>query len=193
MNREETINVLQKAAEKLAREHGFTDIEIGEEREKGFWGEGLTEYLEEKFGSCTQEIKWRDPKNKYNYIEFRFRFANPVIAMCTFDRGDDGNNLASIEYSDSRADWSHYDEERILPTWKGGDGEKTGHFVDYIHTDDFVPSERQIWGNKGHDYERKIESAIEHFCNLRTLTHDELKDVSKEAEINQEEEEERDI
>ena len=140
MNREETILVLQKAAEHLARERGYADIEIGEDRQKGIWGEKLTKHLEEKFGSCTQEIKWLDPENRNNYVEFRFRFANPVISINTFDHGDKKQNMASIEYSDHFADWSHYDEDRILPTWKGGDGKKTGHFVDYVHTGDFEAS-----------------------------------------------------
>ena len=38
-------------------------------------------------------------------------------------------------------------------------------------------SERQIWGDKGHGYEREIESAIAHIRDLRALTHDELKDM----------------
>ena len=176
MNREETILVLQKAAEHLARERGYTDIEIGEDRQKGIWGENLTKYLEEKFGSCTQEIKWRDPENRNNHVEFRFRFADPVISINTFDRGDKKQNMASIEYSDHYADWSHYDEDRILPTWRGGDGEKTGHFVDYVHTGDFEASERLIWGDKGHAYEREIESVIAHIRDLRAFTYDELKD-----------------
>ena len=177
MTREETIQVLQKAAEHLAREHGYTDIEIGEDRQKGIWGENFTKYLEEKFGSCTQEIKWRDPENRNNYVEFRFRFSDPVISINTFDRGDKKQNMASIEYSDHFADWSHYDEDRILPTWKGGDGEKTGHFVDYVHTGDFEASERQIWGDKGHEYEREIEDMIAYIRDLRALTYDELKDM----------------
>lgn len=176
MNRDETIKVLQKAGENLARSLGFTDIVIGEDRQKGIWGENLTKYLEEKYGSCTQEIKWQDSENRNNYVEFRFRFSDPVISINTFDRGDKKQNMASIEYSDHYADWSHYDEERVLPTWKGGDGKETGHFVDYVHTGDFEASERQIWGDKGHDYERKIENEIEYIRDMRALTYDELKD-----------------
>lgn len=163
MNREETIKMLQVVGSRLAEKYGYSETIIGEDRQKGLWGEKLTKHLEEKFGSCTQEIKWRDPENQDNYVEFRFRFADPVISINTFDRGDKKQNMASIEYSDHFADWSHYDEDRILPTWRGGDGEKTGHFVDYIHTGDFEASERQIWGEKGNDYDREITEMIEDY------------------------------
>lgn len=161
MNREETIQILQKAAEELARKHGYTNLQIGEDRQKGIWGERLTEYLEKTYGECTKEIKWCDPDNSNNYVEFRFRFSDPVISMGTFDRGDQRQNMASLEYSDHFADWTHYDEERELPSYRQTEDKKTGHFVDYVHTGEFICSERQIWGDKGHDYEREIEGVIE--------------------------------
>lgn len=177
MNREETIYVLQRTCEALARQRGYTDIEIGEDRQKGIWGENMTKYLEETYGSCTKEFRYQDPENSSNYVEFRFRFADPVIALHTFERGDDKEQLANIEYSDSHADWTHYDEDRILPTWKGGDGEKTGHFIDYVHTGEFRPTEYQLWGDKGYSYQQEILNAIQRTRDIMAMDYDSLKDT----------------
>lgn len=160
MNRDETIKMLRDIGETIAKKYGYTDLLIGEDRQKGIWGERLTAHLEEKYGECTQEIKWVDPENNENYVQFRFRFANPVISHGRFDRGDDHSHYASQEFSDFHADWSHYDEDRILPTWRGGDGEKTGHFVDYVHNGEFRCTEKQVWGEKGNDFDREITELI---------------------------------
>lgn len=181
MNREETIYVLQRTCEALARQRGYTDIEIGEDRQKGIWGESMTKYLEETYGSCTKEIRYRDPENSNNYVEFRFRFSDPVIALHTFERGDDKEQLANIEYSDSHADWTHYDEDRILPTYKGGDGKKTGHFIDYVHTGEFRPTEYQLWGDKGYSYQQEILNTMQKVKDLMAMDYDDLKCAVKDV------------
>ncbi len=160
MTREETIKVLQEAGSRFAKENGFTDMQIGEDRQNGIWGEKFTEYLEKTYGECTKEIRWYKPENEKSYVEFRFRFANPVIAVRTFDRGDKRESLASLEFSDMKADWTHFDEERELSKWAQTEDKKTGHFVDYIHDDDFELSEMQIWGEKGLDYQKELIEEI---------------------------------
>ena len=158
MNRKETITMLQEVGSNLALKYGFTDMEIGEDRQKGIWGEKLTAYLEEQFGECTKEIKWRSPENPNNYVEFRFRFQDPVLALNTFDRGEVKSNLASLEYSDHDADWTHYDELR-RKSWDKEDVEPY-HFVDYVHTDKYRLSEMQVWGDKGLNYVKEIQDMI---------------------------------
>ena len=46
MDRKETIKTLQNIGAKLAEEYGYYNVIIGEDRQKGFWGEKFTEYLE---------------------------------------------------------------------------------------------------------------------------------------------------
>lgn len=161
MNREETILLLQTVGGKIAKEFGFDNCIIGEDRQKGFWGERLTEYLEKENGECTKEIRWCSPDNPKNYVEFRFRFANPVLAIHTFERGDEGEHLASLEFSETIADWTHYDKERELPKWKQEEGKTTGHYVDYVKTGDFKNTETMLWGSKGMQYLELIQDRIE--------------------------------
>lgn len=59
MNRQETIKTLQQIAADIAQEMGYTEMRVGEDRQKGIWGESFTRYLEETYGECTKEIKRR--------------------------------------------------------------------------------------------------------------------------------------
>ena len=131
MNRADTIEMLQIVAGKLAEKYGYAEAEGGEH---------LTEYLEKQYGECTKEIKWRDPENSSNYVEFRFRFADPVICISTFEKGAARESLASMEFSDSVADWTHYDELRPPKYQFERDKypDRKSHYVDWVHTGDFV-------------------------------------------------------
>lgn len=79
--RSQVIKDLQTYASQLAEHYGFTEMEIGEDRQKGVWGEGFTSFLEKKYGECTKEIHWRDKNEPDNYVEFRFRFENPCVCI----------------------------------------------------------------------------------------------------------------
>lgn len=163
MDRNQTIQMLQTVGNDIAKEFGFLAVEIGEDRQKGFWGSDLTEYLEKTYGECTKEIKWYDKSNPRNYVEFRFRFANPVLSIYTFDKGDRHENLASMEFTDSVANWITEDDRN------------------YVQSGEFYNSERQIWGDRGFEYlNLLIDKCAEYEKNFQ-----------KEAEISDLEIEER--
>lgn len=165
MNRADTIEMLQIVAGRLAEKYGYAEAEVGEDREKGFWGEHLTEYLEKQYGECTKEIKWRDPENSSNYVEFSFRFADPVICIRTFEKGAARESLASMEFSDSVADWTHYDELRPPKYQFERDKypDRKSHYVDWVHTGDFVCTETMLWGDKGQDYLRDMQEMLDEY------------------------------
>lgn len=52
MNRQETIKTLQQIAADIAQEMGYTEMRVGEDRQKGIWGESFTRYLEETYRYC---------------------------------------------------------------------------------------------------------------------------------------------
>ena len=102
MNRQETIKTLQQIAAEIAQEMGYTEMRVGEDRQKGIWAERFTRYLEETYGECTQEIKWFKPDAPEDMtygdnIEFSFRFSSPQV--CIDHRKTDGC-LAEVEFSD---------------------------------------------------------------------------------------------
>ena len=97
MNKElraEIIKRTQEIGNKLAINYRFTKVSTQEDRQKGIWGEATTEYLEEKYGECTTEIRWEHPNFPNFYVEFDFRFADPRLAVHF------GNIMASVEISD---------------------------------------------------------------------------------------------
>ena len=86
MNRQETIKTLQQIAADIAQEMGYTEMRVGEDRQKGIWGESFTRYLEETYGECTKEIKWFKPDAPEDLafgdnIEFSFRFSDPQVCI----------------------------------------------------------------------------------------------------------------
>lgn len=97
LNRELAIKTLRIIAEDLAKEYGYDLVEVGENRKKGFWGEGLTELLEKDFGDCSTEIYWYkdvDSKKGEN-IHFRYRFSSPCLSI-----RKPGEVLCEIQLSD---------------------------------------------------------------------------------------------
>lgn len=102
MNRQDTIKTLQQIAAEIAQEMGYTEMRVGEDRQKGIWGEGFTRYLEETYGECTKEIRWFKPDAPKDLafgdnIEFSFRFSNPQICI---DHLKTDGTLANVEFSD---------------------------------------------------------------------------------------------
>lgn len=102
MNRQDTIKTLQQIAAEIAQEMGYTEMKIGEDRQKGIWGESFTRYLEETYGECTKAIRWFKPDAPKDLafgdnIEFSFRFSDPQV--CIDHRKTDGS-LANVEFSD---------------------------------------------------------------------------------------------
>ena len=102
MNRDQAIKTLQLIGAEIAKEMGYTEMVIGEDRQKGIWGENFTRFLEEKYGDCTKVIKWFK-ENKpvdLNYgdnIEFSFRVSSPQLII---DHRNVDGSFASIELSD---------------------------------------------------------------------------------------------
>lgn len=102
MNREQAIKVLKTICSKMAEKYGYTEMVIGQDRRKGIWGEKFTEFLEESIGGdCSTEIRWTKPGDEYSYVEFRFRFDNPVIAI-KFRDEDQIETLANLEFHTKR-------------------------------------------------------------------------------------------
>lgn len=158
MNRMEAIKTLQQMAASIAYNMGYTEMYIGEERQKGIWGENFTKFLEEKYGECTKTIKWFKPEfpvdmSYGNNIEFSFRFSNPQI--CIDNRVLDGS-LANVEFSDFNTKLFHeYKNEKDTKE------EELGRFLTneedlllqkkypYL-TGDFKPREYQVFeGDNG--------------------------------------------
>lgn len=101
MNREEAIKTLKGIANAIAEKYGYTEICIGQDRQNGIWGEDFTKFLEKSVGGdCSSEIKWRKPGNERDYVEFRFRFDNPCIAINFYD--NERETLASLEFHTKR-------------------------------------------------------------------------------------------
>lgn len=105
MRRNEAIARLQRIGSEIAQEMGYTQMVIKEDRSQGIWGERLTDYLEQKYGNCTQEIKWfkEDKPADLVYgdnISFEFRFSSPKLCI---DRRKTDGSFASIALSD----WNH--------------------------------------------------------------------------------------
>jgi len=101
MNRQESIKTLQTIVNRIAQKYGYTEMVAGQDKQKGIWDEAFTNFLEEKYGDCSTEIKWFKPGDDYSYVEFRFRFSNPVIAI-KFRDDQKRETLASLEFSDHR-------------------------------------------------------------------------------------------
>lgn len=115
MNRQDTIKTLQQIAAEIAQEMGYTEMRVGEDRQKGIWEEGFTRYLEETYGKCTKEIRWFKPDAPKDLafgdnIEFSFRISNPQI--CIDHRETDGT-LANVEFSDwNNKLYQEYEKEK---------------------------------------------------------------------------------
>lgn len=117
MNRESAIKTLQKMDSELAQEYGYEIMIVGEDRQKGLWGEAMTKHLEETYGECTESIKWKkDENDKEEYVEFRFRFADPVLTVRR-----PGEVLCSLELSDYCYDTKEHTGDFVLDqvmVWK---------------------------------------------------------------------------
>ena len=90
MTREELIRAMQGAAARVAKKYGLTCMVVGEDRQKGIWGEGFTRFLEERDGQCTATITWTDGQNNYPKVMFDFRFSTPRIGIRDDDNTGSG-------------------------------------------------------------------------------------------------------
>ena len=93
MERNEAVALLQKIGGDIAKELGFGKCDVGEDRQKGIWGEKMTAYLEGKYGECSAKIVWHGGEPEKKKVEFNFRFATPRLEI------RNGNAYASIEVS----------------------------------------------------------------------------------------------
>ena len=86
-DRNEVVKRLQEYAAQLAAEYGYTDMHVGEDRQKGVWGEAFTAWLEKQEGGpCATEIHWYQDGNTKNYVEFRFWFETPCVSVSCNNR-----------------------------------------------------------------------------------------------------------
>lgn len=81
MTREELIKEMRLAGSRIAKKYGLDTMKVGEDRQKGIWGEGLTQYLENKEGPCDMFVNWTNGVDKYPCVDFDFRFATPRLGM----------------------------------------------------------------------------------------------------------------
>ena len=135
--RAEFIAKVRRFAEHLASESEFDcgRVTVGEDRQKGIWGEGMTKWLEERCGGdCSTNITWDggDEKivSKYDkkptpkrQVNLRFRFDSPCVAV----ELDYRKTFAELQFSDSV---------------KNDDGE-------FEHTGNFALHEVIAWGYHG--------------------------------------------
>lgn len=81
-SRELVIANMQTYANELAKGFGCDQVKEREDRQKGIWGESMTKFLEKEHGQCTKEITYYCGEGrKRTEVQFRFRFANPVISL----------------------------------------------------------------------------------------------------------------
>lgn len=64
MNRQDTIKTLQQIAAEIAQEMGYTEMRIGEDRQKGILGENFTRYLEETYGGIPRKSDGLNPMHQ---------------------------------------------------------------------------------------------------------------------------------
>lgn len=99
MNREETVKYIKEVADRISNKYGFCLVSMGEDRQKGIWGEKMTQFLEGKYGDCSTKIIWyKDDDTRCNHhLEFRYRFSNPVLTLYNYN----GNKevMGNIEFS----------------------------------------------------------------------------------------------
>ena len=116
MKREEVIKSLINLTANLAQEYNCTEYQCGEDRQKGIWGEEFTQYLEHTYGECTKEFTFssedkfiyrgyqkEDSSKPVRRIRFRYRFANPCIAIEVY-KGQ-RQIFAEMEISDYGGKW----------------------------------------------------------------------------------------
>lgn len=108
--RDDFIAEVREFAERLAKEYRCDEVTVGEDRQKGIWGGGLTAWLEGRCGGdCSTNIKWSggevktidkgksyECKRPERKVEMRFRFASPCVSVAL----DWGETFAEIEFSD---------------------------------------------------------------------------------------------
>ena len=133
--RAEFIAKVRRFAEHLAKEYNCDRVTVGEDRQKGVWGEGMTKWLEEKCGGdCSTNITWDGGEEKIvskyitkpqpeRRVELRFRFDSPCVGV----ELDYRKMFAELQFSDSM---------------RNGDGE-------FEHTGYFVLHETHAWGAHG--------------------------------------------
>lgn len=82
MTREDFLKKLIDFSSQKAKELGYNEIDRRENRQKGIWDPAFTDFLEKLVGGdCASEIVWWSSDKKFCYIEFRFRFENPCVAI----------------------------------------------------------------------------------------------------------------
>ena len=110
MTRDELIHEMRQAGARIAKKYGLDTMQVGQDRQKGIWGEGLTRYLEQKDGPCDFFVNWTNGVDKYPCVEFDFRFATPRLGM----RDATGNVGAFVEV-DYPWDSEAKDRDRTKP------------------------------------------------------------------------------
>lgn len=168
-SREQAIKTLQLIGAEIAKEMGYTEMVIGENRQKGVWGEEFTRFLETEYGECTKEIKWfkENKPEELNYgdnIEFSFRFADPKLII---DRRKVDGSLASIELGDF-SNRAYVAMNKELDALKENKTEKEkeirNRYKNLIHTGEFKINEIQVFtgdDGKGLEYLDMLRSAWE--------------------------------
>ncbi len=108
MDRNNTIKTLHNIARTLAEEFGFNKCN-NEEFYEGIWT-GMKGMLEKDYGDLSgyKLYKGDEPNDDDGYIEFRYRFRSPCLAVHGRD-GDGNQTMAEIQLSDSRPVGGKYD------------------------------------------------------------------------------------
>lgn len=107
MNRENTLKTLHKIAKTFANEFGFDKCNNTEFYE-GIW-KGMKVALEKDYGDISGYKLYKgDETGDDGYIEFRYRFRDPCLAIHRRDKN--GNQtMAEIQLSDAQPAGGKYD------------------------------------------------------------------------------------
>lgn len=92
-NRKSFLDMLINYAAMKAKELGYDEIIIDEDRLEGVWDEEFTKYLKKTYNKHPEEIEWH--KNNENYIEFKFQYQIPSL---TFVYKDETQQEGLIEF-----------------------------------------------------------------------------------------------
>lgn len=171
-SRELVIANMLAYAKDLAEALGCDQVKEREDRQKGIWGERMTEVIEKEHGQCTKEITYYHGEGmERTVVQFRFRFANPIVSLST----NGGLVFASVEVGEQY--YRMPDGE--LP--KDENGRKL-----FLGDGYFRPNEFQCWGLGSIEHLQNMVKCIEERTNKMELgfygpTPKEVEDIWKQA------------
>lgn len=102
MEKSDVFKQLQLIACNIAQKMGYSTLAISKRRHHNFWWSDFASFLDKQDnGYYSGDIKWCDSQNDNNYVEFRWRFGNPVVGV-RYRNSSDDEVLASLEFTNTK-------------------------------------------------------------------------------------------